>query len=911
MRWACLAVVAFIAVGSPAAAAEPDVVSVEVEGLWDAEDEGTLPGILGIEIGTPVDRVAIRRGLQTLIAGGEIAWAEVETDPAPGGVAVRVRVDIRPTLASLSVRAPTPLWKVRVSRWLDLAVGDPVDPERVAAAAARVRRRLVDRGYPEASVEPYLEFDRASNTAAGTVEVRVGAPLTLGTVAVDSLPEDTDPAETTPSFRIGRRLTRNLVDRLRDRVEEALREQGWWESRVVDAVIDGGPTNATLRLVAESGDRFRMEIEGDLAFREEVREALPDPVEEDLHPTQIAAFTERLNEELRARGWPLAAVYVAVDAAEAGQATVTVRGSLGTPLRVEEVRFPGAIQMRRKDLERAVRVRDGSGNKKRPLTRSALAADRARLEDLYRRRGFVDVIVRDPLVVVGEAGDLVVEFAVDEGLRWVVDGFRVEGLPAEVTSALDDEALQLEVTEGWDPRRLEDIEGRWVRAMTDAGYPEATVASSVDTSEPGRVRVVVVAEPGAFVRIGEIAVAGLRRTSESVVRRMLNHVGLVTGEPYSQATLIRAQQMLYELGLFRRVTMVPVPGDERRDQRGLVVQVEEGLQRSYLVGVGWDTEERFRFTLGWSHLNLFGGAHAVSLETRQSARENRYQFSLREALLPVVRTPGYFAVYQTDETFAEYRQQRRGVWLEIGDRRRVPFRRWVRYEFQIVRPDAPNEVLSQLEREDQEIEISSITPAFEWDTRDDLLNPTQGTLVSVGPEYAFPTFSAKLHFVKVGARATHYLPMPFGKAAIGVRAGGIWNLDEIDGDPPNLQLPLAVRYFAGGRSTHRAFPTDRLGIRGQTLDEDGTPLGGNAVVLVNLDVQRRIWGGLAAVVFFDGGNVWASPDDVRFEDFRWGAGAGLRYDTPAGPFRIEYGHKLDRREGESDGEWFFSFGVAF
>jgi outer membrane protein assembly factor BamA len=174
MRWACLVVVACIAVGSPAAAAEPDVVSVEVEGLWDAEDEGTLPGILGIEIGAPVDRVAIRRGLQTLIAGGEIAWAEVETDPAPGGVAVRVRVDIRPTLASLSVRAPTPLWKVRVSRWLDLAVGDPVDPERVAAAAARVRRRLVDRGYPEASVEPYLEFDRASNTAAGTVEVRVG-----------------------------------------------------------------------------------------------------------------------------------------------------------------------------------------------------------------------------------------------------------------------------------------------------------------------------------------------------------------------------------------------------------------------------------------------------------------------------------------------------------------------------------------------------------------------------------------------------------------------------------------------------------------------------------------------------------------------------------------------------------------
>jgi outer membrane protein insertion porin family len=911
MRWTGFVMAVVLAFGASVGAEEPVVVAVEVVDARDGEDVGALLGILGLEIGAQLDRAEIRRGLQTLIAGGEVAWAEVETEPADGGVMVRLMLDVRPTLASLSVRATTPLWKVRVSRWLDIGIGDPVDPERVAAAAARVQRRIVDRGYPDAVVEPYLEFDRETNTAAGFIDVRVGPPLTLGRVAVDGLPEGVDAEKSSPSSRIGRRLTRNLTDRLRDRVEEALREQGWWEARVVDALIEGGPMAATLRLVAESGDHYSVEVEGDTVFREEVGKALPDPVEEELHPTQRIAFTDSLNEELRALGWPLAAVDTAIEEVANKEVRVRVRGSLGGPLRVEEVRFPGALQMRRKDLDRAVGVRVGSGSRKRPVTHAELATDRLRLEDLYRRKGYVDVIVHEPRVVVDESGALAVEFAVDEGLRWVVDGFRVEGLPTEVTASLDDEALQLEVTEGWDPRRLEEIERRWVRAMTDAGYPEATVASSLDTSEPGRVRVLVVAEAGPFVRIGEISVAGLRRTSESVVRRTLDHVGLVKGEPYSQATLIRAQQKLYELGLFRRVTMVPVPGDERREQRGLVVQLEEGLQRSYLVGVGWDTEEKFRYTLGWSHLNLFGGAHAVSLETRQSDRENRYQFSLREALLPVVRTPGYFAIYQTDENFAEFRQERRGVWLEIGDRRRVPFRRWVRYEYQIVRPDAPDEVLSELERVDQEIEISSVTPVFEWDSRNDLLNPTKGTLVSLAAEYAFPTFNAELHFAKIGTRVTHYFPMPFGKAAVGLRGSGIWNFDEVEGVPPNLQLPLAVRHFAGGRSTHRAFPTDRLGIRGQTLEEDGTPLGGNAVVLVNIDLQRRVWGALAAVVFLDGGNVWASPEDVRFEDFRWGAGTGLRYDTPAGPFRIEYGHKLDRKEDESAGEWFFSFGVAF
>ena len=44
---------------------------------------------------------------------------------------------------------------------------------------------------------------------------------------------------------------------------------------------------------------------------------------------------------------------------------------------------------------------------------------------------------------------------------------------------------------------------------------------------------------------------------------------------------------------------------------------------------------------------------------------------------------------------------------------------------------------------------------------------------------------------------------------------------------------------------------------------------------------------------------------------RWGAGLGLRVDTPAGPLRLEYGYKLDRLSGESPGKLYLSFGVPF
>ena len=137
-------------------------------------------------------------------------------------------------------------------------------------------------------------------------------------------------------------------------------------------------------------------------------------------------------------------------------------------------------------------------------------------------------------------------------------------------------------------------------------------------------------------------------------------------------------------------------------------------------------------------------------------------------------------------------------------------------------------------------------------------------------------------------------------------------------------LPQSERFFAGGDTTVRGFALDRLGVQhipprpNDTLDKDGFPLGGNGLVVLNAELRQPLRWGVSAVGFFDAGNVFARPTDIDLTQLRGSAGVGIRWKSPLGPFRIDYGFKTHRQDIaltprviESRGQWWFSFGQAF
>jgi outer membrane protein assembly factor BamA len=124
----------------------------------------------------------------------------------------------------------------------------------------------------------------------------------------------------------------------------------------------------------------------------------------------------------------------------------------------------------------------------------------------------------------------------------------------------------------------------------------------------------------------------------------------------------------------------------------------------------------------------------------------------------------------------------------------------LRTEYQSIRPLNPDEFsVIELPRADQPIEEATVGPAFFYDRRDDPIDPHRGYYVSLAGKYAFPLSSAE--------RATPSSPFRG-------RGSSLWDVAPSSRSPGRwggifpygsaaIPVPIAERFFVGGRSTGR------------------------------------------------------------------------------------------------------------
>ena len=222
-----------------------------------------------------------------------------------------------------------------------------------------------------------------------------------------------------------------------------------------------------------------------------------------------------------------------------------------------------------------------------------------------------------------------------------------------------------------------------------------------------------------------------------------------------------------------------------------------------------------------------------------------------------------------------------------------------------------------------EVILSTFSGALVRDTRDDPFEPTGGTLLGLDMEIAGRRIGSEVGFAKTFLQGFVYRPWPGSRriiiaagARLGLARGFLRDVEVADeaGSPvlgPDgeaitvrlADLPASKRFFAGGDTTVRGFVLDRLGDDAThaapgtepTIDQDGFPQGGNAMVVLNSEIRFPVWRDLGAVAFLDAGNVFDRAGNLDLRRIRSAAGFGIRYRSPIGQVRVDLGFKLDRR----------------
>ena len=889
-------------------------------------EEASYARLTDLGPGRTLTERAVHDSLRNLFATGRFADLAVEAEPTASGALVTIVYSAAARVEKVSVVGKGIAAKGRVVDAVATRPRDPWSEDRALAASRAALRVLAERGFFEAEVTPRVEPGSDETSVVVTFEVRPGraavpAPAAftggLGPLTAEQL-RRAGKLRKQKVFREA--VAREDAERYTERYRSLGRSRA--EVRYEGVDYDRASGRATARYAVFAGPDVVLDVTGMKESAVRRNPASPWSKGDPPDGEALDRLRAALREELQRKGYARASVEIDVDVS-AEREEVRLDAERGERWVVGRVAVEGTCAVPAKTLLAALRTRPRGLLEKGRLVDADLAADRAAIVSIYRARGFPDARVTSVDVFAGELPyELDVTFRVEEGAAAWFGRVGVEGL-----RTLDAGAL----AKGFRARRgsrflQEDVDADLATirtALGDGGFPDARVEarSSRHAAGPGAPAVVDVAyevSEGAHAVFGKTILRGVRATRLSVLERELAYK---EGTPFSMARLIRTQQNLERLGVFSRVDVSGLAADDGAEARSILVSVEEAKPWSLLYGFGLEYDQKAtralnpRLSLALTNSNLFGRAIAGVVEARYSRRDSQVVLRLADRSIFDSGLNGTITGYVADEIRQNYSVKRGGSFLEVGRPLVGKLRGAVRYQYELVEPDAPPDYLSQIERQDQRILINSVGASLAVDARDDPIVPTRGLFAALEGKFAFPLAAADAHFLKGFAQVAAYRPLGGGTFVASLRAGMTKSLVECapDANPgclPNLDTPIVERFFAGGRTTHRAFPLDDLGIEGQTLQE-GSGVGGNALLIANLEWRVPLTGGLGLVLFADWGNVWAGPSYVKPAEGRWGAGLGLHYLTPVGPFRLEYGLRLDRKPSEDAGAFSFSIGYPF
>jgi outer membrane translocation and assembly module TamA len=552
----------------------------------------------------------------------------------------------------------------------------------------------------------------------------------------------------------------------------------------------------------------------------------------------------------------------------------------------------------------------------------ALQRDLARVERLYRARGYYEAHARAGRVLTTGPGHVRVEIVVEEGAPVVTEDLRVQWNgdvpPAIQVLVLKEAARALHKGEPFDEDKFGEAEVAAKKTLTDNGYAFTKVRSDVFVDVvKHRANVVFEIDPGQPAVFGRITLLGLdpdgvggqaQEIPEASIRRTLD---LVEGAPYSTAAIESATQALLDLEIFSLVQVVPELPDPPPPTNVVPVTIKLELTklRQVRFGGGFEFDQLktdVHGLVGWEDHNFLGGLRDFTVDLKPGVvlyptkigqivapdrylPEERFRLQLKQPGFLEARTNGYLrpelntfpllVASQTDpaEPIIGYTEFKGAAG---ADRTFGKFFASFGYNLQVEYPFAYKGTLDPALRT---LVISYPELVARLDLRDNRIHPRSGIYLATDLQVAGGPFLGDAIDVKILPEVRTYLPL-HRRIVFATRAtlgflfpSNYGDIVQNHLDPKDLLTDAnrseRVRdietvyfrgLFSGGASSNRGFPLRGIAPHGVVPFLNPSTASQQIAAKCNPTAQNPNPDPVACSIPIGGFTLWELSNEVRF-----------------------------------------------
>ncbi len=669
----------------------------------------------------------------------------------------------------------------------------------------------------------------------------------------------------------------------------------------VKATVDDTPDGKVLTFaVQEKPTVTDLKIKGNEAIdTKDIEAVLSVKAKQFLDVDKIRIDVEKIKTLYNNKGYFNAEIKYEIDKRSDKDIRLSYNITEGRRLYIKSIAFTGNQAFTGKELKNMMETNEwgifhflsDSG----VLKEDKLKEDVKKLNAFYLNNGYINAKIEDA-EITHDRDWIYVKIPVVEGKRFKVGKVTITGDTISVPRDEIISKLQIIKKDYYDREAImKDIDSV-SQAYNDEGYAYADVTPVTTPDEKEqKVNIEYQVTKGEQVYINKISVSGNTKTRDKVIRREL---AIYEGDLYSRGKLKTSYNKLNRLRYFEEVDFQTEKGPEK-NLMDVNIRVKERPTGIFSVGAGYSALDGAMVTAQVTQQNLFGRGQSIGVNAGIGSSARSYEIFFIEPWLFDIPLWSKSDLWNYARDWDTFSVDSKGFGQTFGYPLWPDITGYLGYRLsndniKDIQPGASALVIQQ-----QGVHTTSgLTATLVRDTTDDLIFPTTGSKNSGTIEYTGGILLGDVAYTKYTASSAWFFPLPLD-TVFSLR-GRIGYLQGREGQ----DVPIYARFWLGGigslRGLRNVGPTDPA-----TGDYIGglTMLNGTAEYIFPLIKNA----GMKGVVFFDTGNTWESG--YHLDDMRRTAGAGVRWYSPIGPLRLEYGFVLDRKTGESAGRWEFTIGM--